>query len=216
LRPRVELDPGADPERPEREAEAGALEELLDPGADRALQVPRVGPLEADRDVGDREHAVEVDRDGDEPLVALRIAEHAVQEARLPILAGGVESDVVPADRLLEQLGGLGIAVEDVLGRNRARVDEGVDVGDHRPLSMTGSYHFVCIGNTVGINPSYDGVWPPHTHCAASKSAAASATARRAATARLTAFTTARSEAVTMLGWSPTPHTASSSTSAST
>src|SRR5262249_18802632 len=136
--------------------------------------------------------------------------------ARLAVLARCVEADVVAADGLLEQLGGLGVTVEDVLGRDRARVDEGVDVGDHRVRGMTSSYHFVCVGNTVGITPSYDGVWPPHTHGAAAKSAAASVTARRAAIARLTAFTIARSEAVTMLGWSPMPQTASSSTSAST
>ena len=49
-----------------------------------------------------------------------------------------------------------------------------------------------------------------------SKSAAASAIAPRSASARLTAFTIARSDAVTMLGWRPTPQTGSSSTSAST
>src|SRR5262249_25694448 len=135
------------------------------------------------------------------------------EETRLAVLARGVEADVVAADGLLEELGGLGVAVEDVLGRNGARGDERGDVGDQ---SMTSSYHFVCVCNTAGIKPSYERVCPPHAHEAASKSAAASATARRAASARLTAFTTARSEAVTMLGWSPTPQTASSSTSAST
>src|SRR5581483_4321019 len=48
-----------------------------------------------------------------------------------------------------------------------------------------------------------------------SKSAAASFSARRSASARSTAFTTARSDAVTMLGWRPTPQTRSPSTSAS-
>jgi hypothetical protein len=57
--------------------------------------------------------------------------------------------------------------------------------------------------------------YDPGAYGAASK-IAGSVTDCRSASARLTAFTTARSDAVTMLGWSPTPHTASSSTSAST
>ena len=98
-RARVELQPGADPERAEREPEAGALEELLDPRARLALQLPRVGALEADRDVGDREDAVEVDEDRDHPLLPLAVAEHAPQQARLAVLPRRVEAHVVAADR---------------------------------------------------------------------------------------------------------------------
>ena len=95
------------------------------------LQLPRVGALEADRDVGDREDAVEVDHDRDQALLPLAVAEHAPEQARLAVLARRVEPHVVPADRRREQPLRLLVAVDDVVRRERARVDEGVDVRDH-------------------------------------------------------------------------------------
>ena len=91
----------------------------------------RVGALEPDRHVGDRVDPVEVDEDRDEPLLLLAVAQRPLQQARLPVLARRVEAHVVAADRVLQQLVGLPVPIEDVLGRDRPRVDERVDVGDH-------------------------------------------------------------------------------------
>src|SRR5207237_3252183 len=109
---------------------------------DRALEMPRVRALEPDRDVGDRDDPVEVDADRDQALVALAVAKDAVEKTRLAVLPRRVEADVVAADGVLEQPGGLGVAVEAVLGRDRSGVDEGVDVRDHE-CGMASSYHFV-------------------------------------------------------------------------
>ena len=141
--PRVELELRADPERAEREAEPGALEELVDARPDRALELLRVGALDPHGDVGDREHAVEVDHDRDQPLLALAVAEHAPEQARLAELARRVEPDVVAADRLPEQLRGLLVAVDDLVGRDRPRVDERVDVGDHGPERIAAEFQFM-------------------------------------------------------------------------
>ena len=86
---RVELEPRADPEGAEREAEARALQELLDPRANLPLQLPGVGALEPDGDVGEREDAVEVDEDRDQPLAAARRrAGRAASRLVLPYLRG--------------------------------------------------------------------------------------------------------------------------------
>ena len=140
IRARVDLEPGADPERAEREAEARALQELLDPAARLPLQLPRVGALEADRDVGDREDAVEVDEDRDQTLLPLAVAEDAAQQARLAVLPRRVEAHVVAADRGRQQLARLVVPVDDVVGRERVRVDERVDVRDH---GANKAYHLV-------------------------------------------------------------------------
>ena len=136
------------------------MQEVLDPGAHRALEMPGVRALEADRDVGDREDAVQVDEHRDQALVALGVPEHAVEEAGLAVLPRRVEPHVVAADRFREQLGGLGVTIEDVLRGDRARVDEGVDVRDHR---MAPSYHVVCTRNTLCMRQSYEPVWQTHT-----------------------------------------------------
>ena len=132
VRARLELELHADPERREREAEAGSLQELLDPRADAAAKLRRVGALEPHGDVRERQHAEEVDEDRDHPLAALRLLEHAAEQARLPVLPRRVEPDVVPADGRAQQLGRLRVPVDQVLGRDRPRVDERVGVGDHR------------------------------------------------------------------------------------
>ena len=127
----LELEAGADPERAEREPDAGALEERLDPRAELALELLRVRPLEPHRDVGDRGDAVEVDEDRDQPLVALAVVERLLEEARLAVLARRVEADVVAADRVLQEPAHLVLAVDDVLRRDGTRVDERVDIRDH-------------------------------------------------------------------------------------
>ena len=134
------MEAGADPERAEREAEARALQELLDPCPHLPLQLPRVGALEADRDVGDREDAVEVDEDRDQAFLPLAVTEHPPEQARLAVLSGRVEPHVVPADRGREQPLCLLVTVDDVVRRERPRVDERVDVGDHGAES---AYHSV-------------------------------------------------------------------------
>jgi hypothetical protein len=103
--------------------------------------VLRVGALDADGHVGVGENAVEIDQDRDQPLAALRVAEDPPEEARLPELPRGVEADVVAADRRPEELLRLGVAVDQILGGNRPRVDEWVRVGDYR---MSVTYHLVC------------------------------------------------------------------------
>ncbi len=137
---RIDLEPGADPERAERETEPGALQELLDPAAHLALQLPRVGALEADRDVGDREDAVEVDEDRDQALLPLAVAEDTAQQARLAVLPRRVEAHVVPSDRGGQESHRLVVPVDDVVGRERMRVDERVDVRDH---GANKAYHSV-------------------------------------------------------------------------
>ena len=129
--PRAQLQPRADPERAEREAEPGALQELLDPRTRLPLQLPRVRALEPDCDVGHREDAVEVDQDRDHPFLALGVAQHAPEQAGLAVLPRRVEPHVVPADGGGEQALRLLVAVDHVVGRDRVGVDEGVDVGDH-------------------------------------------------------------------------------------
>ena len=69
-RQRVDLLPDlelrADAECAEREAEVRLLQEVLDLVPQRALEGLRVGALEADGHVRDRDHAVEVDDDRDQ------------------------------------------------------------------------------------------------------------------------------------------------------
>jgi hypothetical protein len=131
IAPRVELEARADPERAEGEADARALEERLDASAQLAAEVPRVGPLEPHGHVRDRGHAVEVDQHADQALAAAAVVERPGEQARLAVLARGVEPDVVAADGAAQELGDLLVAVDDVLGRNGARVDERIDVLDH-------------------------------------------------------------------------------------
>src|SRR5207247_11334399 len=113
---RLKLEPGADPERAERETEPGALQELLDARADLPLQLPRIGTLEPDGGVRDREHAVQVDEDRDQAFVALAVPEDAPEEARLPVLPRPVQPDVMPADRCGQQLSRLVVPVDDIVG----------------------------------------------------------------------------------------------------
>lgn len=63
----LELESRADPERAEREADTGSLEQRLDPLAELAFELLRVRPLEAYRDVGHGRDAIEVDEDGNRP-----------------------------------------------------------------------------------------------------------------------------------------------------
>ena len=128
---RVELDAGADPVHAEREPDAGALQELVDARPHRALQVARVGPFEPNGHVGDRGDPVEVDEHRDQPLLPLAVGEHPAQQARLAVLPRRIEPDVVAADRVREQRAGLVVPVDDLVGRERMRVDEGVDVRQH-------------------------------------------------------------------------------------
>src|SRR5205085_6906898 len=95
---RVDLDAGADAVGAERETEARPLEELVDLRAQRPLQLPGVRPLEADGHVGDRDDAVEVDENRDEPLLLLAVSERALEQARLAVFARRVEADVMAAD----------------------------------------------------------------------------------------------------------------------
>ena len=126
-----QLKPRADPERAEREPKARLLEELLDAAPDRAPQLLRVCTLEADGHIGERDDAVQVNEHRHEPLLLLAVRENSPEQARLAVLARRVEPDVVAADRVLQQVLRLLVAVDDLLGRDRPRVDERVDVGDH-------------------------------------------------------------------------------------
>jgi len=117
----IELEPGADPERSEREADARSLQERLDAGAELALQLLRIGALEPHGHVRDRGDAVEVDEDGDEALLALPVVQRLLEEARLPVLPRRVEADVMAADGVVEEAAHLGLAIDDVLRRDRPR-----------------------------------------------------------------------------------------------
>src|SRR5207344_2352031 len=89
----------------------------------------------------------------DEALALLAVREGAPDQARLAVLARGVEPYVVAADRVLQQLLSLVIAVDDLLRRDRARVDEGIDVRNHGsrkiPLSSLLGYHRVSLWTTI-------------------------------------------------------------------
>jgi hypothetical protein len=97
--------------------------------------VPGVGALEADGDVGDRGDAVEVDQDRDQPLARLAVAQRPPEQAGFAVLARREQPHVVAADAVAQKLLSLGVAVDHVLGRQRVRVDERVDIGDHRCLT---------------------------------------------------------------------------------
>src|SRR6185503_16788723 len=123
---RIDLEPRADSEGAEREPDPRALEKRLDPPAQLAAEVLRIRPLEPHGHVCDRRHAVEVDEHSDQALAPLAVVERACEEARLAVLARRVEPDVVAADGVLQEVGDLGVPVDDLLGRHRARVDERV------------------------------------------------------------------------------------------
>ena len=95
------------------------------------FQLPRVGTFDPDGDVGNRQHAVEVDHDRDQALAALPVAQHPPEQARLAVLPRRVEADEVAPDGPLEQPVRLLVAIDHLVGRDRAGVDERVDVGDH-------------------------------------------------------------------------------------
>ena len=115
----------------ERQPDPGPLEKSLDALAEVALELLRVRALEADGDVGDGRDSVQVDEDRDEPLVSLAVVQRPLEQARLPVLARGVQPDVVTADGAPEELPHVLVAIDDVLGRHGARIDERVDVLDH-------------------------------------------------------------------------------------
>ena len=69
-------------------------------------------------------------------LVAPAVVERTGQQARLPVLARGVQTDVVAPDRMAEQEPHLVVAIDDVLGRDGAGVDERVDVDDHASVRL--------------------------------------------------------------------------------
>ena len=139
---RVGLELDADPEAAERQPETGALEKLLDPTFlfYRTFEVLGVRALEADGDVADRDDAVEVDEHGDEALAGLAVAQRAHQQAGLAVLAGREQADVVPSHGGGKQRARLLVPVDDVVGRERPRVDERVDIGDHAVLKDTKRY----------------------------------------------------------------------------
>src|SRR5205085_10746283 len=138
---RIELELRADAESAEREAETRALQERLDLRLERTLQRVRVRPLEPDRDVGDRDDPVEVDDDRDQALPPLPVPQRTLEEAGLAVLPWRVQADEMAADDLGEELFRLLVPVDHVLGIDRVRVDERVDVGDHR---MATAYQEVC------------------------------------------------------------------------
>ena len=127
----LELELCADPEGAEREPDPGPLEECLDALAEIALELLRVRALEPDRDVGDGGDAVQVDEHRNESLVPLAVVQCPLEQARLAVLARGIEPDVVAADGAPEELPHVLVAIDDVLGRHGARVDERIDVVDH-------------------------------------------------------------------------------------
>ena len=71
---RVELQLRADAVCPQREADACPLEEALDLGAKRPLQMPGVGALEPDSDVRQRGDSIEIDEDRDQAFSLLAVA----------------------------------------------------------------------------------------------------------------------------------------------
>src|SRR5690242_1091948 len=93
--------------------------------------MPGVRPLEPHGHVRERHDAVQVDEHRDQSLLALSVPEGARGAARLPVLARRIAARVVPADGVCEELGRLTVAVDDLVGPERMRVDERVDVHLH-------------------------------------------------------------------------------------
>ena len=159
IRARLELELHADAERGQREAEAGSLQELLDPRPDTAAQLRRVRALQPDGDVRQGQDAEEIDEDRDHSLAAFRLLQHAAQQARLAVLARRVEPDVVPADRRAQQLGRLVVPVDQVFRWDRPRVDERVGVGDHvLTVALAGCFISnltVALGSTCGLTGAH-------------------------------------------------------------
>ena len=133
---RIQLELCADPVGAERDADSGLLEKVLDLGADGALQLLRVRTLEAKRHVGDGGNSVQVDEDRDQALLRLAVAKRALEQARLSVFPRRVEPDEVAADSIREELLGLAVAVDDLLGGDGMGVDERIDVGDHSPSRL--------------------------------------------------------------------------------
>ena len=148
---RIQLELRADPIGAERDADSRLLEKVLDLGADGALQLLRVGALEAKRHIGDRGHAVQIDKDRDEAFFGLPVAKRTLEQARLAVLPRRVEPDEVAADGIPEELLRLAVAVDDVLGGDGMGVDERIDVGDHSP------------GRLPNRRPSDEPPWPLRT-----------------------------------------------------
>ena len=128
---RVDLELRAHAVGAEREPEPRALEEFLDPRAQLALELSRVRPLDPHGHVRDREHAVQIDQNRDQALAALAVPQHSPEQARLAVFARCHETDEVAADGPLQQLVRFLVPVDHLVGRDRTRVHEGVDVGNH-------------------------------------------------------------------------------------
>ena len=137
---RIDLDAGADAEAPSDRPSPVRWSSSSTFARERALELLRVRALEADRDVRDRHDAVEVDEDGNEPLLLLGVAECALEQTRLAVFPRSEEANVVTADRGTEELVRLVVAVEELLRGDRARVDEGVRVDDHVRCQRTRKY----------------------------------------------------------------------------
>src|SRR5207249_195633 len=67
----------------------------------------------------------------DQSLRALAVGKSTLQKARLAVLARRVEPRVVTADGVREQLGRLAVAIDDLSGPERMRVDERIDLHLH-------------------------------------------------------------------------------------
>ena len=89
IRPRLELELHADPERREREAETRPLQELLDPRARTPpLKLRRVRALDPHGDVRERQDAEEVDEDRVIPSLAPPRCSTRRRRLVLPYLRG--------------------------------------------------------------------------------------------------------------------------------
>jgi hypothetical protein len=114
----------------EREADVPAAKDALDAPAHRALE-PLVAALETHDDLGDREHVLEVDENGGHALPSGRF-EDAAQQRGLAVATRPDEAEGVTALGEREQLVGLGVAVDHLLGRKRPREAKRVQVAGCR------------------------------------------------------------------------------------
>ena len=129
---RLELELHADPERHKRETEAGSLLELLDPRADAAAKLRRKArssrtAMSARDRTPNRSTRIAT-------IPSLRSASWSTRRSKLvlPYFRGRVEPNVVSADGARSNSAASRVPVDQVLGRDRPRVDERVGVGDHR------------------------------------------------------------------------------------
>src|SRR5579875_969256 len=116
------------------------------PGGKAALELLGVCALDALGDVGEREHAEEVDVDRG-PAGAIGIADHAPQQRCLPEPPRRHQTAVVALLGARHQRLRLGVAVDQLLDGDGLAVAEGIDAREYRAILLACSEQTACPAN---------------------------------------------------------------------